>query len=135
MIIVLNPIQCPDINISLGKIIIAENITEWDRKETRVLPLFTIEPDNRFSYIGKGVSGDRECTTKTTLVIQSKFVDCITYPIAKVSDFFSLPVLSIGIVSDYCTQNFSKFLQSNIKELSTRLVEFIKPIISNILEG
>jgi hypothetical protein len=131
-VVILNPVQCPDINQPLGKVVMAEEVTLWDHKETRLLSLQTIETDYK-TIIGKGISGDRECVNKTTPIMQSKLVDCITYPVAKVSDFFSLPVMSIGIIADYCTQNYSKLLQSNIKELSVRMLDFLNSCISTIL--
>lgn len=129
-IIVLNPVQCPDINQSLGSIIIADKVSEWDRKDSKLFELSPITLKSK-TTIGKCSSGDRVCLDKITPIMQSRFVDCITYPMVKVSEFFSIPIISIGIVADYCTQNYFKLLQSNIKELSLRMTVFIKDNFSS----
>jgi hypothetical protein len=133
-LIVINPIQCPDINIPMGQIIIAENVTEWDKSivESRIIPLQTLDFETKVVK-GKGMSGDRDCTNKSTPILQSKLIDTITFPVSKVAEYFNVPVLSIGIVADYCTLNYRKLLQSNIKELSSRMLDFLKSNFSILL--
>lgn len=133
-IIVINPVQCPDVNVSLGQLILASSISEWDKNttETKVLSLLVPELGNKV-IVGLGFSGDRLCVNKTTPILKSKMIDFITFPISKVSKYLGLPVLSIGIVVDYCTPNFIRLLQSNIKELSSRMIDFLKSNSSILL--
>ena len=126
-IVVINPVQSPSSIISYGTFVMAKEVIEWDKTilTTKLLHLTTKDLGNHV-ITGKGMSGDRECQGKTTPISQSVLVDTITYPLAKVSEYFNKQLLSIGIVVDHCTPNYSRLLQSTINELSSKMVSFVK---------
>lgn len=135
-LIILNPVQCPDTNVLMGQIVVADSITEWDKsiRDSRILPLNSLEFKTRVIN-GKGMSGEKECSNRPTTVLQSKLIDIITYLITKVAEYFNIPILSIGIVADHCTVNYEKLLKSNMESLSSRLLEFLKGNSSVLLEN
>lgn len=135
-IVVVNPINCPNIDVELGKIVFAESITEWDKPlvESKFYNLTVPEFDTKI-ISGYGMSGDRVCMNRTTPILQARFIDFITFSIAVVSNTFlkDVELMSMGVVADHCTQNYFKLLQSNDKGLSSRMIEFIQTNLSLLL--
>lgn len=134
-IVVINPVNCPDPNISMGTIVIGNQTTEWDRsiKESSLIFLQTLGEIETRHIEGQCISGDRECLNKTTPILQSKMVDTVTYPVAITANYYNKQVSSIGIVADWCTQKFPVNVLSNIREFSSRLVGFIETNLTTIL--
>lgn len=135
-LVILNPVQCPDSSIPLGKIVIGEDVIEWDKPvlESHHILLTVPEIEDDLSYSqGKVMSGDRLAQNKTTPMMQCKMIDSITYPIARVSQYFNIPVISIGVVGDYCTANYQKALQNLINPLTDKLLAFIQNNLSQLV--
>lgn len=134
--IVINPVNCPNVNIDLGSIICAENITEWDKplSESKFYNLTVPKFETKF-VCGAGVSGDRICTNRTTPLLQKNYLDFITFSVVTTIDTFlgKQDIIALGIVTDHCTPNYFKLLQSNIKGLSSRMVQFIQTNLSVLL--
>lgn len=136
-VIIINPINSPSININTGEFVFAENITEWDKPitESKFFNLEVPKIDRFNVHSGSGISGDRLCVSKTTPILQKAFVDFITFPISLVLSIFSKEtvLISLGIVVDHCSLNYLKQLQSNNKELSSRMIDFLKSNLSVLI--
>lgn len=132
-ILIFNPVQCPDINIPIGEFIQADSNIEWDKPavDSHWYVLQCLDIDRVVT--GKSISGDRPCINKTPFIMQNKMVDVATFPVARVAEKFNIPVISIGIVADHCTVNFMKHLLSIEKELSCKMIGFLKSNLISLL--
>ena len=134
--VIINPVNCPNMNIDLGSIVCIENITEWDKplQESKFYHLTVPKFESKF-VSGAGVSGDRICTNRTTPLLQKNYLDFITFSVATTIETFlgKQDIIALGVVADHCTPNYFKLLQSNIKGLSSRMVQFIQTNLSVLL--
>lgn len=136
-VLIVNPVNSPSTNVNIGDFIFAENITEWDKPITES-KFFNLEAPkiDRFNvYTGPGISGDRLCVNKTTPILQKTFVDFITFSVSLVLSVFSkeTKLISLGVVVDHCSLNYFRLLQSNNKELSSRMIQFLRSNLSELI--